>query len=190
MNTTLRKWHKYTDEEKEYIRVHDDGTTKTRVIIANILGRTLAGIRHECSFLGLVCWRQDDFEEWEDNYIREYFGRLSYDKIGNRLNRSREKIANRAKVLKLDGESGRDGWYSTGDVAHGFGCTISHIRDLIYEKKLKAKQDEEDGKRLWVIKRDSIYNYIVKYPMSLEGRNCDIVFLVDILTDGNIKSEG
>jgi len=179
-------WKHYTPEDREYIRTHDDCTFKTRRLIANYLGRSEDAIRYECGKMGLHKWRRCDWKDSEDKYLREHVGFLSYGAMGKHLKRSMAKVAKRCEFLKIDKDY-RDGWFNTTDVAFGFGCTNQHIRDLIYDKKLKAKQDKDDKKDNWVIKREAIYKYITQYPMELEGRNCDMVFIVDILTDGDIK---
>jgi hypothetical protein len=180
----INRWKQYTLEDKEYIRLHDDGTEQTRQRIAEKLGRTMHGIRHMCGRIGVQRWRTDDWEQWEDDYLREHIGRMCCQDMAKCLHRGRGKLQSRIIYLRL-GRNHRDGWFDTNDVAFGLGCSHTHVLDLINRGKLKAKQGGKG--KIWVVKKEAIYNYLTTYPMELDGKNCDMVFIVDILTDGDIK---
>jgi len=179
------KFVPYTDAEKEYIRVNYKLTNESKKKLATELGRTFASVDRMTRLLGLQKWHCKYWLPEHDDYLKEVVGDLSVATIARRMNRGVNTVVRRIKFLHLHRKA-KHGWYSSGEVAEILGCTSMTVRkNYIETGKLKA-QPRYDCERniMYEIREADLKNFIIRYSFELQGRNCDMVQIVDILSNG------
>lgn len=118
--------------------------------------------------------RLSDHREWteaEDSFLRENVGRLSFEELGAKLNRSAIACTVRVKrELRLDRavrKANRD-TLNASDVARILGQDIHFVeRQLIAWGLLRAKKHEwlgTNGTMQWAIRREDLLDFLLDYP--------------------------
>lgn len=94
----------WTDEEDQYLQ--DNYGKKTRKEIAEAIGRTIPLVSWRARKLGLTSGRRTmnrprPWTDKEDEIIRRYFGRMTYDQLAEKLDRTTASVASRIVRLEL-----------------------------------------------------------------------------------------
>ena len=192
INAKIDRMHLYgpshkmwTEQDLEFVRVNYRHTSRSRKDIASSLHRSEGSIDFAIRSLGLQQIRRTRWSEEEDDLLRDNVGKHSVNHLSKLLHKSVNQIVSRIKTLRLH-RSCRDEWYTTGDVASIIGCSRQKVRDHIASGCLKARSHYEN-RQLWEVRREDIRAFICKYPSELQNRNCDILQIVDIFTNGALR---
>lgn len=181
--TKARPW---TEDEKEYVRVNYRRNGKSLELIALHLNRTADSITSQISRQGLTNGREN-YKKWSEDdleFLRENYGEITADKLQRVLNRSMSTITKKAWKLGLKRFT-RSDWYTIEDASKIFGVGLRTARQWIDSGKLNADKvyNLNDGRvRVHRISKDGMRKFIRRYPMELQGRNLDVVQLVEILS--------
>lgn len=183
----IKQPHKiWTEDDLETLRLSFRNNPTSVASLANRLGRTVFALRAKAAEIGLVRVGKRLWTEKEHEFLRENVGRYSASKLSDMLHRSKNAVIIRIKMLKLH-RSDRTDWYTTTEAANILGCSRTKIRGLIQDKKLYAVPHySETDNRCWEISRAALKRFICKYPGELQGRNLDIVQIVDILATNGV----
>ena len=184
--TPGRKNHRWTQEELEIIKRDYQGTTKSRLAIAERLGVTQFAVAGQIARLGLC--QTSDRKRWtpeEDGRLAELVFTLSMTQVAKEMNRSINAVTIRAKRLKLSRRI-RNDWYTLNEVTEILGKDHHWVRRRIDDGRLKAtphydRVPQATGGSSWHINRKDLKAFLQAYPHELNGRNVDLVAIVDIL---------
>jgi hypothetical protein len=177
----------WTQDEIEYVKVKYKRTDKSKKEIAQALNRTFGSVDHIIRLLGMQKYKCQKWSKKDDDFLIENVGDMTPNKIARLLHRTINSVVLRLKYLKLHRRNKID-WYSTGDVAEMFGCTSSLIRTYIESGKLKAQKRYDNAKNImWEIRRNNLREFVISYPFELNGKNCDIVQIIDLVLPNGIK---
>jgi hypothetical protein len=184
--------HKWTDKEVEIVRRDYKGTHASAREIAGRLGVTQYQVRHQVYKMGLGV--KSDRHPWDPNQderLRELIPRYSARYIANLMDRSVNSVVIRSKRLGLHRRN-HDGWYTKKEVGEILGMDHHWVQRRIDSGALKAtchngRRPSNKGSAMWHITRRALRAFIRCYPEELNGRNVDLMQIVEIL--GGIRYE-
>ena len=183
----VKQEHKpWTEDDIEEIRLHYKQNPTAIAYLAKRLGRSIYAIKAKAAELGYVKSGRRFWSEDENEFLRDNVGRFNVAKLSDMLHRSNNAIILHMKTLKLHRKD-RVGWYTSTEVAGILGCSRQKINTLIIDKKLSVvPHNGRASHDIWEITRESLQKFICRYPGELQGRNVDIVQVVDILTTNGV----
>jgi len=178
--------HKWTEEEREYVRVHYAHTHASRRAIAHTLGVTEFGVAGQLSKMG-ICKRTDR-HPWtprEDKKLEELLPCYCVGKVAKMMHRSLNSVVLRAKRLGLHRRN-HYGWYTKKEVGEILGVDHHWVQRRIDSGELKATyhnghKPSNKGSAMWHIGEKDLKAFIRRYPADLNGRNVDIMQIVEVL---------
>lgn len=191
---TERTNHQWTDEERDYIRVHYAGTNQSAADIATYLGVTVNAVKGQVQKLG-VQKNTDYRKEWtkaDEKLLRELVQTHCVRNIALTMNRGVGSITNKIKRLRLSRRY-RTGWYTKREVCEILGQDHKWVQRRIDKRNLKAtfhdgKRPTSKGMRRWHINELDLANFIRRHARELNSRTVDlpeIVYLLDIPRERN-----
>ena len=179
--------HRWTEEEREILRREPSQTHEARRQLAARLGVTEGVVEYQATKMGLH--RARGGRTWtteEEKKLLELVERKPVTQIARILNRSINSVTVRAKKLNASRRS-RNGWYTLGETAEMLGASQPWVRRRIENGSLRATQHYEDrrpqarGRPMHIEERD-LRQFIRSHPQDLNGRNVDMVQIVQILS--------
>jgi len=179
--------HRWTEAEREIVRCDYSLTNISAQDIAERLGVTLWAVKGQVHFLGLCKLRsgRKAWDDKQDDILRELLPRYTPNGVAERMGRSVNSIIVRSKRLGLSRRS-RDDWYTKREVMEIFGVDHKRVQSFIDSGALKASyhngnKPQQRGMSMWHIERSDIYRFLRHYPEELNGRNVDLIQIVEIL---------
>lgn len=118
--------------------------------------------------------------------LEELLSNYTIDQVAEKLHRTRIAIIVKSKKLGIS-RNVRDGWYTEQEVASILGMDPKSVRRRILAGSLVAVPHNSDklprkGKSApWHISKENLVRYIRRCPEDLQGRDVDMVLIVDIL---------
>ena len=178
--------HKWTEEEREIVRTLYRQDSKSAQLIADRLGVTFFGVKGQVQLLGIS--KRTGHKWWHtnnDDKLRELIPRYAPVTIAKMMNCSIGSVINRAKRLGLSRRS-KEGWYTKRDVCEILGVDHKRVQTFIDSGVLPATyhhghRPSKFGSGSWHITKESLKRFIRKYPEEFNGRQVDLVQIVDIL---------
>ena len=177
--------HKWTPDELEIVRRDYQGDSDSVQRIAHSLGVSFYAVKGQISKLG--CAKITDRQRWtpaQDEQLEDLIPRMSLLQVAKRMRRSVFSITVRAKRIGISRRD-RNGWYTKNEVAAILGVDHKWIQKRIDIGALKASQlggvPGKEGGALWCIREADLRRFIRQYPEELNGRNVDLIQIVDIL---------
>lgn len=177
--------HYWTNEERSMIRQEYDLTSKSVARIASIIGVTPESVRAQIKCMGIAKARhiQRRWSKEEDDVLIEFIGHDAPITIAKRLGRSVNSVISRSKRLGLQRRF-RDGWYTKTEAADMLGVHHKWIQRHIDAGRLKASVynlNHGSNKSTWCIREKDFARFIRRYPEEINGKNVDMILLVDLL---------
>lgn len=183
--------HQWSEDERDIIR-RDYTHNKASVVelarkLTLMTGDTITtgAIKGQVDLLGLAT-PKGYWTPKEDEMLAELISKYCPSRIAKIMHRSINSVVRKAAKLKLSRKA-RDGWYSLRDVAYIFGASPHWVTNRIKTGQLTAKAHNPSyppGKRggsPWHISEQDLIDFISKHPQELQGRNVDMVVVVDLL---------
>lgn len=170
--------HKWTTEEEDVLTQNYKQNDKTARMIGVMLGLTKDAVKCKANRMGLsnvntkIVWSKE-----EERKLETLAGKYTTSTIGRKLGRSVCAIARRTELLHISRRT-RDGWFTQDAVCKIFGVGHHWLQHRIKSGELKATKD---GSWEWRITEKDLKLFIRKHPMDLNGRNIDMLMIVDIL---------
>ena len=180
------KVHTWTNDEKGIIRETFDQSYSSVCRLAQRFGVTPNALSELISRMGLRVVRRRRWSPREEKRLEELLANHSVDEVVKITKRSYTAVLVKAKKLHL-AKNNREGWYTEEDVAQIFGMSGKTVTNRIEKGLLTAMPHDSSrpprkGKSApWHISKESLIGYIRKYPEDLQGRNVDMICLVDVL---------
>ena len=181
-----KKNHKWTDEEREIIRRDFRQTSASQRELANRLGVTGPQVAHQIARMGLG--KRSDRRPWtpeENSRLLDLIEEKSTVQIAKSMRRTVNAVVVQAKRLNASPRN-RAGWYTMREVCEILGMDHHWLSRRIENGSLQATRQnggtpEDDKGRMWRIEEKNLRQFIRRHPHELNGRNVDLVHLVDIL---------
>ena len=178
--------HRWTDEEREIIRRDYQQTSASRRELANRLGVTEPQVAHQIATMGLG--KRSDRRPWtpeENSRLLDLIQQKSTGQIAKIMRRTVNAVVVQAKRLNASSRN-RAGWYTMREVCEILGKDHHWVSRRIENSSLQATRQnggtpEDDKGRIWRIEEKNLRQFIRRYPHELNGRNVDLVHLVNIL---------
>ena len=181
-----RKVHHWTPEELETVKRRYDGTTKTTKALVELIGASYQAIKLKAILMGVTRrqrqkpWTQEDIEKLERLTPLQ-----SPVKIAEALKRTLNAVRAKQNELKFSPLSRE--WYYLIEVHQITGIHLQVLTRFVHDGKLKA-QRYGNGDERWQVTPKDLKLFLMHYPGELQGRRCDMVTIVDLLT--NVKADG
>ena len=178
--------HKYSEEEREFIRVHYKQTHASRQGIATRLGVTEYGVAGQIARMGLC--KRTDRHPWtpkEDEKLKGLIPHYGVIHIARVMHRSINSVVVRSKRLGIHRRN-HEGWYTKKEVCEILGVDHHWIQHRIDSGELKATyhnghRPTSKGMAMWHIEERDLKAFIRRYPCEFNGRNVDLMQIVEIL---------
>lgn len=182
-----RRNHVWTDEEREIVRRDYDGTNAGADRIAARLGVTRYAVKGMAYKLGVG--KITDRRRWtpeEDERLTELITQYAPKDVARLMGRGLNSVVVRSKRLGLSRRV-RDGWYTKREVCEILGVDHGRVQRWMDSGELRAVphgsvRPQQGGGALWHIREADLRAFIIRNAGELNGRNVDLVQIVDILT--------
>jgi hypothetical protein len=178
-----RRW---TNEERDYVRDNYRRCRSSVQSIAQHLNRTSTSVLSQIPKLAITNGRPN-YKEWSEkelNTLHEYYGELPMWKLEDMFGRSASAIHNKAYKVGIK-RCLRSDWYTVDDVRLICAVAQRTITGWIKNGQLLATSEvnrEFGNVRIHRISKEALRDFIRRYPTELQGRNVDMIQLVEILT--------
>lgn len=186
--TQNRPKHQWTQEEKDYIRVNYQGNQQSAKSLAATIGVSDTAVKGQLSAMSVR--RRAPHRRWtkqDEQQLETLAHTHPPHVIAKKMNRSTDAVIVRMKKRRLLRRN-RDAWYTATDAAQVLGRDPKWVTSQIANGKLKASKHHQGsekangtGQSPWHIRPKDLKNFIRAYPQDLQGRNIDIVAVVDLL---------
>lgn len=180
--------HTWTEDERQILRSQYQGNRASVERLATAIGVTPAAVRGQLSAMGVrkkaprQRWSKDD-----DRKLEQLAHTHPPHVIAKKMGRSTTAVTVRIKV-KGYSRRDRDGWYTATDVARILGHDPKWVTRRIEAGQLRAVKHHRNSERAngtgqhpWRITAAALRNFIRTYPQDLQGRNMDVVAVVDLI---------
>jgi len=184
-------YHKWTEEDREFIRVNYAHTRDSKRAIGKVLGVSEFAIAGQIVLMG-ICKRTDRrlWTAKEEERLEKLIPLYPTTRIAKMMHRSINAIAVKAKRLDFSLRD-RDGWFTAKEVCEILGVDRKWLRWRIESGILKATHHYghltvKGNGAMYHIEREDLKAFIRRYPTELNGRNVDMMQIVDILAGVDI----
>ena len=183
----MRKTHQWTEEERDIVRCNYQGTVQSAQEIADRLGVSLVAVKGQVQSLGVA--KITDRRKWDtsqDERLRELLEHYPVGQVAKRMGRTINSVSVRAKRLGISRRDRFD-WYTKSECAAILGKNHRWVQARIDSGALPAtsyygkERPTQLGQSAWKIKRSDLRQFIRRFPEELNGRNVDLIAIVDIL---------
>lgn len=182
----MTKNHNWTEEENDVIRREYRHDRASADRLAEQFGVSFQAIRSRITRLGLarssrrVPWAPED-----DERLQEILPKHPIGQVARMMGRGINPVMVRAHRLGLSRRY-HDGWYTKMEVARLCGVDHHMVQSWIDAKALLAsyhngQRPQRDGQAAWHIARKDLRAFIRHHPEELNGRQVDMIGLVEVL---------
>jgi len=184
--------HLWKDEERDIIRRDYQHTHASRDRLAQRLGVPPYAVAGQISAMGIA--KRNGRRPWtaeEDEKLRELAQKFCPRRVQKIMHRSLNSVVLRMKRLKIYRRY-RNGWYTKREVCEILGVDHKWVQARINSGALKAAPHDPHtppqkyGSGCWHITEESLREFICRYPEELNGKNTDLMIVVDLLTGKNV----
>ena len=178
--------HRWTDDEREIVRRDYKGDNTSAQHIARKLNVSLFAVKGQVQRLGQA--RITDRQKWDpaqDEQLRQLLELHPPGQVARKMKRSVNSVVVRSKRLGISRRDRHD-WYTKREVCEILGVDHKWIQARIDAGTLHAISYfggpvQKLGNSAWKITRNDLRVFIRRYPEELNGRNIDLIAVVDIL---------
>jgi len=122
----------------------------------------------------------------QDELLRDLIARYAAITVARKMGRSLNSVVVRSKHLGIHRRN-HDGWYTKKEACEVLGVGHKWLQQRIDSGALKATYHNgqrptfHDGLAMWHIAEKDLRAFIRRYPDELNGRNVDLIAIVEIL---------
>ena len=178
--------HRWTEADRDVVRREYQGTHASRDAIAIKLDVSPNAVANQVAKMGLA--KRNGRRPWtteEDEKLTELALTYSLTQVAKRMKRSINAVSVRMKRLGIHRRD-RYGWFTLRETCDILGQDHHWVRARIRCGSLKATRHhnpkEEQDNRMWHIAEKDLRDFIRRHPQDLDGRNVDLITIVDLLT--------
>ena len=183
---TTKTPHQWTQEDLETLRMEYGPGGKTQREVAAQLGLSPSQVSRQVGRMGLqkrpsgMHWTQE-----EEQTLLELAEKKSAPEIARIMQRRLHGVTGQLRKLNVSRRN-RNGWYTLKEVAEILGMTLMLARQFVEDGRLKAtyhngRKPGRAGGGAWHIEERDLRRFLRRHPHELQGRNVDMVQLVQIL---------
>lgn len=177
--------HRYTEEERDFIRTNYNGTYLSAQFIAERLGVTPFGVKGQVQRMGLAMQKSRPWTDKELKELGELVHRYSIHEIAKKLRRSLNAVKIKATRLGMKLRI-HYGWFTKKDCCEILGVDHHKAQEWIDNGLLKAtwhsgRKPQARGMAMWHVEINELRRFIIENAEILQGRNVDIQQIVGIL---------
>ena len=181
-----RPQHHWTDDEIEIVLRDYRHTRRSAREIGARFEVSEHSVRGLVSRKGMC--RNTNRRAWspaQDERLRSLLERYAAQTTATKMHRSVNSVVVRAKCLGILRRS-RSGWYTKRDVCLILGVAHHWLPRRIDSGALRApwhdgRRPSWAGNAQWDIAQEDLRRFMRRYPEELQGRNLDVVQVVEIL---------
>ncbi len=182
-------YHRYSDEEIDIIRRDYRHSKESLRELAQRLGTTPASINGKVRLLGLskrTDYRRRKWTEEEEKKLVKLLERHAPSSVPKFMGRSINSVVVKSKRLGVRRRN-RNDWYVMREVCEILGVDHHWLRRRVDSGAIVATwhYDKEPGQRKgslsWHFTQHAVCEFIRRYPEELNGRNVDMIQVVEIL---------
>lgn len=188
----MGKWHRWSEDDREIIRRDYAHTHASRRHLAEKLSVihgeriTEFAVAGQISMMGIA--KRDDRRPWtpqEKERLAGLIHQYSPRKVARMMHRSLNSVVVQSKRQNTSLRV-RDGWFTKREVCEILGMDHKWVQRRIDSGALKAsyhyeRRPSKFGGSAWHIEEKDLKDYIRRHPEDLNGRNVDLIIIVDIL---------
>ena len=180
-----RKMHQWTDEERDYVRLNYRHTHESSRRIGRRLGVSEFAVRGQVAKLGLTRIKTRFWSPGEESRLEKLALTHNVNTISNLMKRSTTSIVLQMRRMGLSRRD-RLGWYTKREACEMLGVDHKWIQARIDSGQLPAsyhngRRPSQNGSALWHIEQADLREFVRRYPQEFQGRNVDMIGLVDLL---------
>ena len=178
--------HVWTQEEMDTLRREYRPGGKTQEELAAQMGVTKNQLGKQISRMGLQRnQRQPAWSDEENRTLLELIERKPVDQVARRMHRTRAAVIGQLRKLQISRRN-RNGWYTLRETAEILGMEIRLVKKYMEDGSLRAtghhgKLLAPERGQMWHIEEKDLRRFIRRHPQDLQGRNVDMIQLVQIL---------
>ena len=179
--------HKWTEEERAFVRVNYRHTHASRIELGKLLSVTEYAVAGQIAGMGIA--KRTDRRPWtpdEDEQLADLIMRYSPRGVAIRMHRSLNSVVVRAKRLGFSRRA-RNDWFTKREVCELLGVDHKWVGTRIDRGILPAGPHNPDsfprkgGSACWEIPSKDLRKFIIDNRQDLNGRNVDLITLVPLL---------
>lgn len=186
------KKHCWTLDEIDIVRREYKGTNESAAWIANYLSHlvgeriTLCAVKGQVQKLGLGSRRPPRWTPEEEERLAELITQYAPITVAKMMHRGLNSIVLKAKRMGLSRRC-HDGWYTKREVCEICGVDHKKVQQWLDSGKLRGQAHfpgdtpQKNGQHPWHILEKDLRDFIVSYNGELQGRNVDLMQIVNIL---------
>ena len=170
------------------VRLNYRGTTESRRELADEIGVTPTAVAGQVARMGIAkTTARRPWNAEEDQRLRELSATMGLPAVAAEMGRTINSVNVRAKRLGIS-RRGRDGWFTLREVCHILGQDHHWVQHRIDSGQIPAQRHHGEGEsdkpagRMWHIAAPDLAHFIRTHPEDLEGRNVDLIAIVETLT--------
>ena len=121
----------------------------------------------------------------ENERLVDYLSRYDEVTTAQKMKRTKPSIRSQIRRLHLTALQVRSEWYTGTEAAYILGISLGTLKTRIESGALVAKRNNniDQPNCKWFITKKSLTEYIIKYPLELEGKKFDATIVVDLLVN-------
>lgn len=181
-----RPQHRWSEEDREIIRRDYRHTRRSCEVLGARFGVSWFALRYQVGVMGIArSGNRRPWSEEEDERLCQLMELYPTSKVARRMHRTINSVVGRSKRLGVSSRN-RSGWYTKGDVCRILGVDHRWVQRRIDSGALPAtwhngRRPRNRGAAMWHIAQEDLRRFIRQYPEELNGRNVDLVQIVEIL---------
>ena len=175
-----RYGERWNEAENGFLREnYQQGVTNAQ--LAALMGVSRRALMDRAVRLGLM--KRTDARRWsagEEERLVALVGRVTAGQAALELGRSVRAVRQKASRLRVFWED-HDGWYSAKEVSRVLGGDDVWVARRIRSGALPAEKTGPRSRDAWRVREKDLRDFLRRYPHELEGRDVDLVQIVQIL---------
>lgn len=182
----LRQNHNWIEDEREIIRRDYRHTHRSRQELATRLGVTQYAVAGQIAYMGIA--KRDDRRPWspkEKETLTDLIQQYCPRRVALLMHRSINSVVVMSTRLGVSRRI-RNGWFTKAEVCQILGMGHKWVQRRINSGALVASyhfehRPTQKGGSAWHIEEKAIRDFLRRCPEELNGRNVDMIMVVDIL---------
>lgn len=185
--------HSWGEEEDEILRREYRHTKSSLVALHNRLKLGKEVIRQRLIRIGILK-KGKIWTPYEDEQLRAEYGNIPTSVIAKKHQRTESAVTRRAYNLGLS-KYEREGWYTMEEVCQFFGVSPTWIKRRMNDGHHldvvpfdPEKIPKKNSSSPYYISRESLREFLRRCPGELNGKDVDMVVVVDILAGIKVET--
>jgi len=186
--------HVLTDQGRRMILLEYDGTTEVIDRLTARLQVPRHVVKRWGAQLGLARRKEPNWTDADEEYVRTHLYKESLRTMATHLGRTQTAVKLKAKRLRVNKTS--EG-YTQQSLCQGLGCDHKKVARWVRDGLLKgARRGSERvpterapiNGDIWLFEEKDIRDFLLAYPLEIDQRRMDWLWVVGILSNGIVST--